>query len=369
MKNIANFLVKVLVKQFYLINAGFFLFAFLFFFGIVKNGQLIYYHRSLIEAMITSPIFMLVVWLGWLFYNFKCISFCIRTIKAADSNYLYTLKALSFSRQFLLYLFVSKLQYLPVLIYSCFVVYLAISKSMLVTALSVAACQLLMIAVSAIILYRTINKHNNISSFDKLLSSLSSFYKVRTGYVAFLLAHIFHEKKMALLVVKIFSILLLSVSFVRNGDDFDRDLFSIFFQLILAGHAVLVFYVVSFSESQLQFGRNLPLPLFKTAVLYLFTFSILLLPEAAFMLVNNHGNLPMSYIFLQYLTAVVILFLYTGILYGCGLDMEGYMLFVFIAFLMIFFLQKTGQLLLTMLGILLTAVSIFKSHYYSFEKQ
>jgi hypothetical protein len=36
---------------------------------------------------------------------------------------------------------------------------------------------------------------------------------------------------------------------------------------------------------------------------------------------------------------------------------------------MIFFLQKTGQQLLTMLGVLFIATVVFKSHYHSFEKE
>ena len=369
MKTTANFLLKVLVKQFYIINAGFFLFAFFFFFGIVKGELLIPYHKSLLLSIISSPLFTGIVWLAWLLYNIKCIQFCTNTIQAADSSYIYILKALPVSQQLVLYLLVSSLQYLPILVYSCFVVYTAVTKSMLITGLLIAVYQLLMISTGAFILYRTINKNNLIHAFDQLLSKFVSLFRIRIGYFAFLVGHLFYEKKMAFVVVKVFSILLLSVSFVRNGDDFDNDLFNIFFQLILTAHAVLIFYFVSFSESQLQFSRNVPVPLYKIAGMYLFTFSILLLPEVAFMLVNNHHNLPVSNILLQYLTAVATLFLYTGILYGCGLDMESYMLFVFIAFLMIFFLQKTGQQLLSMLAVLFIAGIVFNSHYYSFEKE
>jgi hypothetical protein len=369
MRILSNFLIRVLVKQFYIINAGFFLFAFFFFFGMVKGELLIPYHKSLLLSVISSPLFTGMVWLAWLFYNIKCIQFCTNTIKAADSNYIYALKAVPVSKQLMLYLLVSMLQYLPVLVYSCFVVYMAVAKSMLIIGVLTVVYQLLMTTVGAVILYRAINQNNLIHPFDHLVSKFTSLFKIRIGYHAFLLGHLFHEKKMAFVVVKVFSLLLLSVSFVRNGDDFDNDLFNIFFQLILTAHAMLVFYFVHFSESQLQFSRNLPVPLYKTAGMYLFTFSILQLPEVVFMLVNNHGNLPVSNILLQYLTAVATLFLYTGILYGCGLDMESYMLFVFIAFLMIFFLQKTGQQLLTLLAVLFIAAIVFKSHYSSFEKE
>lgn len=368
MKIIAKFLTKILVQQFYIINAGFFLFGFFFFFGIVKGEMLIPYHRSLLLSIISSPLFTGVVCLAWMCYNLKCIQFCRNALTTTESNYIFILKALPGLRQFILYLLISTLQYLPVLIYSFFVVYIAFKKSLVLTGIFTALFQLLMVTAGASIIYNTINRNNRLHPLDKFLSKANSILSIRIGYFALLLSYFFSEKKIAFFVVKVFSILLLSVSFVRNGDDFDIDLFQIFFQVVLTAHAALVFYLVQFSESHLQFSRNLPLPLYKTAALHLFTFLVLLLPEVCFMLVNNHGNLAISSIIFQYLTAVIVLFLYTGILYGCGLEMESYMLFVFVSFIMNFFLQKTGQQFLAMLFILGIAMIIFKSHYYSFEK-
>lgn len=369
MKVLFNFLTKVLVKQFYIINAGFFLFAFFFLFGIVKGEMLISYHQSLMLSIISSPSFTGIVCLAWLVYNIKCIQFCTNTINSADSNYIYILKALPVSKQLLLYVLISVLQYLPVIVYASLVVFMALSKSLWLTGFIIAAFQVLMVVLGTAVLYRNINRNNVIHRFDHWLAKLGSFFQLSIGYWGFLLGHLFHEKKMAFAVAKVFSLLLLSVSFIRNGDDFDNDLFNIFFQVILTAHALLVFYFAVFLESQLQFSRNLPIPLYKIEGIYLFTYSILLLPELAFMLVNNHGNLPVSSILLQYLTAVATLFLYTGILYGCGLAMEGYMLFVIIAFIMLFFLQKTNQQFIGMIAVLSIAAMVFNSHYYSFEKE
>jgi hypothetical protein len=248
-------------------------------------------------------------------------------------------------------------------------VYMAVNRSIVLTALLVAAYQLLMVALGAWIIFITINKNNITPMLEKIITKVTKWNGVKLGYSGFLLGNLLHAKKMALTIVKIFSILLLSVSFVRNGDNFDADLFSIFFQVIFVAHAVLVFYCVDFSETLMQFSRNLPVALHKVAGMYLFTYIILLLPDATFMLVNNHGNLPVTGILLLYGTAVSILFLYTAILYGCGLNMDSYMLFVLVVFLMIFFLQKTGLQLLVMLAILLTATAVFRTVYYNFERE
>jgi hypothetical protein len=369
MKKTAAFLVKVWVKQFYIINAGFLFFIFFFFFGMVNGGQLISYHQSLILAMLISPVLMSIVCLAWLFYNIKCILFCTNTIKSTESTYIFALRALPDSNQILIYLFVSTLLYLPVFAYSWFIVYMAINKFMFLNAMLVAAYQFLMIAFGAYVIFVTINKKRAPGILENTLSFISLKSKIKLGYFGFLVGHFLDEKKMAFLLVKIFSILMLSVSFVINGDHFDEDLFSIFFLLIFVAHAILVFYCVDFSETNMQFTRNLPIAWHTVAGRYLFTYGVFLMPECAFMLVNNHGNLPVTEILLLYLTAVSTLFLCTAYLYGSGLNMENYMFLVFISFLMIFFLQKTGLKLLTMLGICFTAVTIFKSYYYSFEKE
>lgn len=369
MKTISTFLLKVLVKQFYITNAGFLMFIFFVFFGIVNTSQLVSYHQSLILAMISSPVFMGVVWVAWLLYNFKCMLFCTNTIKAADSIYIYTLKALSPFKQWMIYLLIATLQYMPVFAYSWFVINMAVTRAMLLTAMMVAAYQLLMLALGAWMIFITINKSSIASWLERITATVTSWQVIKLGYYGFLIGNILHEKKMAFAGVKIFSILLLSISFVINGDYFDEDLFSIFFQLIFVAHAVLAFYCVNFAESQMQFSRNLPVALHKVAATYIFTYSILLLPEGAFILINNHGNLPVTEILLLYLTAVCTLFLYTAILYGCGLNMESYLFFVFISFLMMFFLQKTGWQLLSMLSVLLTATAVFKTYYYSFERE
>ncbi len=369
MRSVNSLLGKAIVQQFYIINAGFFLFLFFFFFGMVNGGQLLSYHYSLILSMIGSPIFMGVVWIGWLLYNIKCILFCTNSIRAAESTYLFSLKSVAPSRQWRLYLSVAVSLYLPILIYSAFVVYIASSKSMTWVACAVILYQIFMVVLCAMVFYTVINRNNIPSRSQKLLSFISSLYNIPLGYTAFILAHIFHSRKVPFAIVKTFSLLLLSVSFIRNGDHFDEDFFSIFFQVILTAHTALVFYCASFVETQLAFSRNLPLQLWKVAATYLFTYAIIFLPEFTFLLINNHGNLSIIHIITLYFTGIAVLFLYTAIQYAAGLNMERSLFLVFMAFIMIFFLQKSGYHVAVMLAIAAISAMVFKSHYYGFEKE
>ena len=368
MKPVTTLLLKVFVKQFYLINTGFFLFCFYFFFGVVTPGQLVWYHQSLILGMLGSPVFLGIVFLLWFLYMLKCCSFCTTVIKSNESIYLQCLQALSKNKQWLLYLLISLLLYLPVIIYSCFVIYTALLKILLLKAFIVTAFQLLLIGFGACVNFAAINKSNKTKRLDVLISKIISLASFRTGYLFYLSAFTFHSKKITFTIIKLFSILLLSISFVLNGDNFDLDFFMIFFLLIIIAHAAMVFYYVEFKETMLPFSRNLPLALYKVAAMYVGTFCIILLPEFLFMLINNHGNLPTADIICFYLIAVACLFLFTAVLYTDSLNMDRYIQLVFVIFILLFFFLKSGMYLLTLLATLFAAAAIFREHYYSFEK-
>jgi uncharacterized membrane protein len=54
---------------------------------------------------------------------------------------------------------------------------------------------------------------------------------------------------------------------------------------------------------------------------------------------------------------------------GCGLDMERYLLFVFMVYIVILILQKATGHIVAAAAIALSAAMVFKAHYYSFEKE
>jgi|GEM_PF-1532547 len=358
---------KVMVKQFYLQNAGLFLFAFLFLFGIVDAGHLVSYHLSLMHSMISLQLFLWIVLLLWMLYNIKCIAFCSTAVQAADGGFLYQLRALSIPVQLLLYLLVAVLLYMPVLIYSVVLAKVALPVNSVVT-WQVVGWQLLMLAMSTTAFYLVINKTSE-SFITRLTATARKLFTVQIGYHQFLLAYILNERKAALAIVKIFSLLMLGMLLVRNADGFDADLFAIFYPLTIVAHATLVLHCVSFSETFLHTNRNLPLHWLQVTAMYLLTWLIILLPETAFMLINNHGNLPLLQIAMECVTAVLMLFLFTGMALGCGLDNERYLLFVFMSYIVMLILQRSIGHVAAAAALGALSMMVFRSHYYSFVKE
>src|SRR5687767_10732015 len=125
MAGIMRIFFKLLIKEFYAINAGYFLFFFILFFGVVSPTDLVFFHVSIILGMFNSPVLMAAVMLLWLLYISKCVFFGNKTIHKPENNFLTNLQAFSFKKQFALFFINLFLLYLPVVIYSCFVVALA----------------------------------------------------------------------------------------------------------------------------------------------------------------------------------------------------------------------------------------------------
>jgi hypothetical protein len=61
-------LIKIFGKTFYRQQAGFFLFIFLVFFGVIAPSMQLAYHYALIRAMLEAPALMVIVWLAWFLY-------------------------------------------------------------------------------------------------------------------------------------------------------------------------------------------------------------------------------------------------------------------------------------------------------------
>jgi hypothetical protein len=357
---------KVLVTQFYKQNAGLFLMAFIFLFGIVDAGHLLSYHQSLMLSIISLPLFFAIVLFVWMLYNIKCIAFCINSIQSNEGSFMYQLRALPGMQQWLLYTATSVLLYMPVLSYAIVLAVFAIKIKSSVS-WQVMGWQLLMIQASAGMLYVILNSTKELF-LTRLIAAAQKKFAVKTGYYAFLPLYIFKEKKAAFAIVKIFSLLVLGMLLVRNEDSFDADLFGIFYPILIASHASLVLYCVDFNETFLHTSRNLPIHWIKVAGMYVITWCLILLPEAFFLLMNNHGNLSQVDLVMHLFLAAAMLFIFTGIALGCGLNTESYLLFVFMVYIVVFFLEKASGTAITATVIAVLACMVFKSHYYSFER-
>lgn len=359
-------LLKIWVTQFYKLNAGFFLFFFILFFGIVHPPELIPYHVSLIRGMIHAWQFMLVILAVWFLYSTKCVGFCLRSLEKPENSFLHSFQVFSNTKQFILYVICHFLLYLPVLIYSAFVTVFAFKEYVTTTAVLVIIFQVAVLLGGAFIILNRINTvhHKKIYFF-----SWQNQEKFSTSYFFYLPAYTFYKKKLVFLVIKIAGLFILNTILLVNKDEFSMREFILSYMILFLLHAPLVYYYVQLSEKELGFLRNLPVRLQKKFIVFALNYSIILLPELLFMLINSSGTISVYAIFMFYGLGVLQLLLFTSALYAANLKIKEYLKLVFIIYFLTSILLLSQQFLLLLFVESTVAFLLFNSSYYKFEAE
>ena len=358
-----RFLTKLFVYSFYRHNAGFFLFFFFVFFGVVNGGSLLAYHTSLVESMLRSPVILAGVFACWSLYHWKCTAWCRRLIDAPEGSFLSTVQALPPSRQLGLYATVHSLLYAPVAVYAAVVTVYGLRHHYTIAALAVALFQLLVIALGTGTLYRRL--HSWTVPHRRFLPALH--WKRPKPFPLYILYHFSTDRRALLLSLKALSGALLYIVLAWNHDALDNDSFIFFFLLILLAHTALAFGAVRFLEGPLALWRNLPLTLLYRAGVYVFTYAVLLLPELVYGLWLSGNLAPLLVIFAYYAIAVASLFFLTAVQYTERMEAGDYVKVVFaLAFVSIFALHAAAfvvwMAILVVMGVLL-----FWSGFYRYE--
>src|SRR5581483_208629 len=104
MNHSRSILWKALIRQYYRQNAGFFLFFFLLFFGIVAPSQQLAYHYAIILGMLQAPALLALVLFCWLLYAIKCIRWIGGVMQSPGHTFLHILPLIGRMSAFLLLL-------------------------------------------------------------------------------------------------------------------------------------------------------------------------------------------------------------------------------------------------------------------------
>ena len=367
MNTMLKLLGKIFIVPFYTINAGFFLFAFILIFGIVFPPQLILLHRSLINGIIHSNVFTLAVLLLWLMYNLKCIFFCLRIIDREEDTILFNLQVMSPATQWILFFMCHVILYLPVLIYSCFVVAASISNAFLVYALALILFQLSMCAIAVYLYYYRINFKWKTGLLNGRGLSVLPLFTLKKKLSLYLVYYTFQSRKILFFILKCTSLFLLNIILASNKDQFLIREFILVFMIVILIHSLLVYYYVGFMERSLSFSRNLPISRMQRFLLFLFAYSLMLLPEFFFIITNGSRLISVQAIVLFYGIAVAELLLFTSALYLIRMKMKPYLQMIFCIYLLFSILTLSGYYIGILLSNLALALIIFYSKFYKYE--
>jgi len=267
---------KIVVKTFYREHAGFFLFVFLVFFGVVQPSTQLYFHYALIRGILEAPAFMALVAVAWALYGLRVRRFILQTLGAPESLFLYKANA-GPPRQLTAQCVQTAAALLgPVIGYAAIIIAVAIARNVPGKALAVAVYIAVLIAFITGEMRRRLRYPGNATSArgDKRSSGR------RIPYASILLRFLLVENKGVIAAVKIFSLGMLYLLLrLQTPEDYDLRMSFLVYSLALFGHGILLFRCRRLETTRLAFYRALPVHAINRVSQYALFGITLLLPE------------------------------------------------------------------------------------------
>lgn len=363
MRAAINILQKVLVNQFYSVNAGFFLFTFFVAFGIPQNVK--EFHLSLIDGVIKNPSILLLVMCAWLLYNIKCLDYIIKLLIKPQQRFLYSLCSLSYARQYAYFLYVQVMVYMPVLVYTMFAIVIGLQKGYYASAAETIAFTLAVAGLTPVLYIRALQHR-------PLLAGSTPRVILKLGKPLFSLPlfNVWRHNKQMLVISKTFSLFLLYI-FIKlyQPDHYDIRPALLCINVAAAANSAIVFEIKIFEDFFMQMQRNFPLTLLRRFGNTVLCFMLLMLPELMFLF----KGYPLYFNLIDYMQLLLLCVGLLLLLYAClftgEINMDSYikLVFAFLAILFFIILYNPGIVLGVAVNAL--ALGIYASHYYGFERE
>ncbi|KAA5546699.1 hypothetical protein [Adhaeribacter rhizoryzae] len=357
---------KVVVQQFYQLNAGFFLVVFFLAFGIQQPPTMLVSPYFLTGA-VTSSIFIFSVLGVFLLYYLKCFNFLLKTIRAPENEYLFITSL--FPRRILwLSLGLTHLQlFLPALVYTLLISYYGLLTAHFWVIWVTTTYNLLLIFFTILYFHHQLAQTIPEKAIKNIFTS--SEKRILAPPVLWPLRYLLRQEKVMLGLTKILSLgVLYAFMTLYPYPQYDLRPTYIGFLTAVITQAMLVQQVQQFQETALSFWRYLPYAHWQRFTYQVILFTLLLAPEIILLFrLNFNPAAIISLIFLVTFGISVILLLYT-LLY-LKLNRETYLKWVFFIYigLLLFLLLHPPLYLLTILLFLL-AYLLYYRNYYVYEQ-
>lgn len=358
---------KLLVKQFYQLNTGFFIFLLLLLFGLADGKATLYFHYSIMKMAVHQPVVMLALLGVWALYALKCTGFMLRHLDEPAYSILQELGALSRQKQFTLFLACQAAIFSPVLTHAVLTCSIAVAEGQVISLLIIVAFAIVVCGGSALFYKNHLQRYKE-SVWTKLIPTLPSRKGNRS--MQFVLLHLlFAGHKKTVFLLKIFSLVLLQVMLAYNKTVWSKESMCFFILIITVAHALLPYYFVSFTESRLTLLRNMPVSRAWRYSLYLIPYAVILLPELGFMLLHAHYAISLFVIGSLYVLALSLLCLLTAVWYMPRMQLERYMLLVLSLFFISMFIMAAAPIWVYAAVIFLLSLLVFYTLYERYEYQ
>ena len=313
-------LINSLVKEFYQQHAGFFLVGIYILFGVVEPSQLIGYQKALLLAGISSPYGVMIVFVSWLLYTVKVHFFIKQRLALAKYSFIKEIGGLEKNVQLKLWLKLYFVILLPVLIYVLLLIGLGFQHHFFK---SVIGIMVVFSALTSSLVWFTYQSVT-FSFLNQKKKQLSVGIKIKRPFFSWPLFYLFNEQPIMLFMCKVLSLVFFKSMlwmFADVGNDIRILLIALLASVLC--HAVLNFTLLKFETEYLNFGKSLPISIWKRLRNWILVFGIILVPEWILLITSSHYDLYS--IGIGFLFGLAGLFFLLTILYIVKLNMDNYL--------------------------------------------
>lgn len=363
MKHLFIVLYKVVVLEFYRINAGFFLIAVGFCFGFLRKIE----HLALAQFFI-STVYLLVIPLTiWFLYSIKIIQFNRQVAGLSQNSFLSAFPLVQPFYRLVLASCVATMQLFPVMAYALFLVGVAKVNQQAYAVYTITGS---LVALTSLVAYSLYQNFLH-SSGDSRVSLLKRVWDANftKPYLQFFMEWVIRSQPSLFFGVKLLgSLLLVGVARLYVYDTYDERLMSLGVLSAMAANTMIVFQFHRFENYHFRLVRQLPFSVLHSVLFFIFTFFIICLPEWIFLF----QFFPATLSKIQYLEFVVFglsfLFLSYTILFIQHTSFDRFVKRVFYGFmaLMLLILFRVPVMAFVVLHVLVGTLFIRK-YYYTFE--
>lgn len=271
---------KILVTAFYREHAGFFLFVFLVFFGVVQPSAQLYFHYALIRGILEIPAFMGLVALAWGLYGLRVRRFILQTLGDPNAMFLYKANALPLPRTIVQSVRTAAVLLGPVIGYAGIIVAVAINRGVAGKAIEILGYVILLVLAIAWEMRRHLVYPGTATQSRKSAANTRMRRWRRVSYGSILLRFLLAENLGITLAVKLFSCSMLYLLLrLQTPDDYDLRMPFLAYSLALFGHGILLHRCRTLETTRLLGYRSLPVKRLRRETQYALFCFVLLLPE------------------------------------------------------------------------------------------
>ncbi|HET6544848.1 MAG TPA: hypothetical protein VFG46_30390 [Chryseolinea sp.] len=355
--------VPVFVREFYLANTGFFLLVIAFAGGFMRS----YDHIALAEFFISSPLVLIIPIGLWFLYSLKVINFNWERIKQNENEFIFCFMLFPMTKQWWMAIRVVLIQLLPAFIYGLFLFLLAWSHDLIYSLFVILIALTLLVLMSAYHLRWSLHHPNH----EKKVSFIARFFNLQFAkpFSLFFIEWITRHELVMLLGTKLFSaLMIIAITALYKTDIYDLRLLSIGIMIASGANVGLVHALHHFENFHLSWVRSLPIPFLKRIYFSLMTIGIILLPEIILLIKNFPAEQDWHDYVISSFFLISVPFLFYGLLYAKDRNQQEVMTLVFYCGI-VWFVLVLFKVPILPLGILnvVTGFVLWKRYYYSFE--